>query len=231
MSSRNLPHHLYVHVDSAFFRGGQQRFEPAVWFAIRSAPDEAWGCHVMLECGAVYRSLPPHALAFSTTPQLDWTLKQAQVWDCYGTEFDVIRYEYLAGLAARVNAAQGAGFPVRPDRQIDQLPEGVHGEQTVHDGHIGFIDLAGFKQRAQSPLHVRATGHQHQTAGGHVQPVYHQGIGVQRLHPCAQAVLLIGATARHGQEAGRFVQNQQAVVGKDDVHTAGRRGRFQGLPR
>ena len=137
----------------------------------------------------------------------------------------------LAGLAARIHAAQGAGFPVRPNRQIDQLPEGVHGEQAVHDCHIGLIDLAGFKQRAQSPLHVRTTRHQHQAAGGHVQPVDHQGIRVQRLHPRAQAVLLIGATARHGQEAGRFVQDQQAVVGKDDVHTADRRGRFQGLPR
>ena len=106
MSSRNLPHHLYVHVNSSFFRGGTQRFEPAVWFAIRSAPDEAWGCHVMLECGAVYRGLPPHALAFSATPQLDWTLKEAQVWDCYGTEFDVIRYEYLAGLDARYDGTE-----------------------------------------------------------------------------------------------------------------------------
>ena len=52
MSSRNLPHHLYVYVDSAFFRGGEQRFEPAVWFAIRSEEDRAWGCHVMPEQGA-----------------------------------------------------------------------------------------------------------------------------------------------------------------------------------
>lgn len=59
----------------------------------------------------------------------------------------------------------------------------------------------------------------------------YQGIRVQRLHPRAQAVLLIGATARHGQEAGRFVQYQQAGVGKDDVYAADRRGRFQGLPR
>ena len=101
MSSRNLPHHLYVHVDSSFIRGGEQRFEPAVWFAIRSAPDEAWGCHVMLESGAVYRGLPPHALAFSAAPQLEWTLKQAQVWDCYSTRFDVIRYQYLVDLEAR----------------------------------------------------------------------------------------------------------------------------------
>ena len=106
MSSRNLPHHLYVYVDSAFIRGGRHRFEPAIWFAIRSEPDRAWGCHVMLECGAVYRSLPPHALAFSAIPEFDWTLKQAQVWDCYGTEFDVIRYEYLANLDARYDGTE-----------------------------------------------------------------------------------------------------------------------------
>jgi hypothetical protein len=40
---------------------------------------------------------------------------------------------------------------------------------------------------------------------------------VQRLHPRAQAILLVGSTARHGQKAGRFVQDQQAGVGKDDV--------------
>ena len=106
MSSRNLPHHLYVYVDSGFFRGGKQRFEPAVWFAIRAEPDRAWGCHVMLECGAVYRSLPPHALAFSATPRLDWTLKQSQAWDCYGTQFDTICYTYLSGLNARYDGTE-----------------------------------------------------------------------------------------------------------------------------
>ena len=101
MSSRNLPHHLYVWVDSAFIRTGELRYEPAVWFAIRSEPNRAWGCHVMLECGAVYRNLPPHALAFSACPEPDWSLQQAQVWDCYGTQFDVIRYDYLTDLEAR----------------------------------------------------------------------------------------------------------------------------------
>lgn len=101
MSSRNLPHHLYVWVDSSFIRKDGKGFEPAVWFAIRSTPNRAWGCHVVLECGAVYRNLPPMALAWSATPEPAWTLQQAQVWDCYGTEFDVIRYDYLADLEAR----------------------------------------------------------------------------------------------------------------------------------
>ena len=65
MSSRNLPHHLYVWVDSAFIRKGGKGFEPAVWFALRSEPNRAWGCTVMTEEGAVYRNLPPHSLSFS----------------------------------------------------------------------------------------------------------------------------------------------------------------------
>lgn len=100
VSSRNLPHHLYIHVDSAYIRKDGHGFEPAVWFALRSEPNRAWGCHVMLECGAVYRNVPPHAIAFSATPEPHWALTQAQVWDCYGTEFDVIRYDYLADLTA-----------------------------------------------------------------------------------------------------------------------------------
>lgn len=53
----------------------------------------------MLECGAIYRGLPPHALAFSEAPD-DWTLEQAQLWDCYGREFSLLRYNYLEALDA-----------------------------------------------------------------------------------------------------------------------------------
>ena len=128
MSSRNLPHHLYVHVDSAFIRRDGKGFEPAVWFALRSEPDRAWGCHIMLECGAVYRNVPPHALAFSACPAQHWTLQDAQVWDCYGTEFDVIRYEYLVNLEARYDGSDNRatclftacphsdGFSASPDQ-------------------------------------------------------------------------------------------------------------------
>jgi len=101
VSSRNPPHHLYVWVDSSFIRKDGYGFEKAVWFALRSEPNRAWGCTVLTEEGAVYRNLPPHALSFSKDPEPDWTLQQAQVWDCYGTEFDVIKYVYLADLEAR----------------------------------------------------------------------------------------------------------------------------------
>ena len=98
--SASLPHHQYVWVDQSFIREGGSGWEPAVWFGLHSHPGRAWACHVMLECGAVYRGLPPHALAFDDKPD-DWTLPQAQMWDCYGTQFSLLRYRFLIGLQAR----------------------------------------------------------------------------------------------------------------------------------
>ena len=98
--SASLPHHQYVWVDQSFIREGGSGWEQAVWFGLHSHPGRAWGCHVMLECGAVYRGLPPHALAVDDKPD-DWTLPQAQMWDCYGTQFSLLRYRVLIGLQAR----------------------------------------------------------------------------------------------------------------------------------
>jgi len=100
-ASASLPFHQYVWVDRAFIRKDETGFEPAVWFGLHSHPGRAWGCTVMLECGAVYRNLPPHALAFSKTPQCPWTLSEALRWDCYGWQFALHRYAYLVGLQAR----------------------------------------------------------------------------------------------------------------------------------
>jgi len=102
-ASGSLPAHQYVWIERRFVRPGDDvtGFEPAVWFGLHSHPGRAWGCHVMLECGAVYRGLPPHALAFSDAPA-PWTIEQAQRWDCYGRQFALLQYEYLAGLEVRL---------------------------------------------------------------------------------------------------------------------------------
>jgi hypothetical protein len=55
----------------------------------------------MLESGAIYRSLPPHALAFDDgmgVDEVDWPLVNAQTWDCYGAQFSTLEYDYLATL-------------------------------------------------------------------------------------------------------------------------------------
>ena len=95
-----LPRHLYVYVDTTFTHRVIQgpRYQPAVWFGLTSTPGRMWGCTIMFETGAVYRSLPPHALAFSMHPEESWTVTDAQTWDCYGTDFSALEYPYLAGL-------------------------------------------------------------------------------------------------------------------------------------
>jgi hypothetical protein len=96
--SGNIPNHIYCWVDSSFVRKETKphTFEPCIWFAIHSKPGHAWGCHIMLECGAVYRGIPPHALAFKTDGlEKNWSLHDSQIWDCYGDQFSVISYNYL----------------------------------------------------------------------------------------------------------------------------------------
>jgi hypothetical protein len=99
MFTKNLPKHLYTNVDTAFTHEKPQGFMPAIWFAITSTPGRAWGCHVLLENGAIYRNLPLHALHFNPEAFLDlWHLHQAQRWNCYGWKFTTIEYTYLQGL-------------------------------------------------------------------------------------------------------------------------------------
>ena len=101
-----LPQHQYVSVDSQFCARGPRRWLSAVWFGLVSYPGRAWGCHVMLECGAFYRGLPPHAISFSADPACtDWTLPQAQIWDCYG-DFSLLIYDYLDGLRVKTKAGE-----------------------------------------------------------------------------------------------------------------------------
>lgn len=104
--SAPLPRHLYVTVDSRFITTDEkQTWMKAVWFGITSTPSRMWGCNVMLECGAVYRGIPPHAIGFYderskfADMHRDWSASQAQRWDCYGHQFSMLEYTYLRGLS------------------------------------------------------------------------------------------------------------------------------------
>lgn len=97
-----LPRHQYVWVDSSFTHRQSLGYLPAVWYGLVSYPSRVWGCTVMLECGAIYRNVPPHALAFSAEPrEQNWSESYAQTWDCYGTGFSTLEYRYLAGLRCK----------------------------------------------------------------------------------------------------------------------------------
>ena len=83
----------------------------------------------MLEAGAVYRALPPHAIAFRLDP-VPWTVQQSQTWDCYGPGFTTLEYPYLASLDCMARAGDedvageylftaapvGDGFSAYPDQ-------------------------------------------------------------------------------------------------------------------
>ena len=156
MSSRNLPHHLYVWVDSSHIRKDGKGFEPAVWFALRSEPNRAWGCHVVLECGAVYRNVPPHALAFSKEPDYHWPINKAQVWDCYGRDFTVIKYDYLADLQAQYDytddkahylftaCPEGDGFSAAPEQSKEFMFMRTTGDRLL----IRPTNMLLFKERS-----------------------------------------------------------------------------------
>ena len=101
--SGQLPHHQYCLVDARFISSGTG-FIPCVWFGLVSIPGRMWGCTIMLECGAVYRAVPPHALAFDPEPESSWRCNESQRWDCYGTQFSTIEYTYLRGMEVDVKA-------------------------------------------------------------------------------------------------------------------------------
>ena len=62
----DLPYHIYGYVDKQFLTNFHETgTEPAVWFGLLTPANRALGLTVMLECGAVYRGLPPHAWMFS----------------------------------------------------------------------------------------------------------------------------------------------------------------------
>lgn len=93
------PFHLYCYANSSFFRkdASEDKLEPVIWFGLVSIPGRAWGCTVLTEEGAIYRNLPPHAIAFTADAEA-WSLEQAQHWNCYGREFSTIEYRTLGEL-------------------------------------------------------------------------------------------------------------------------------------
>ena len=102
-----LPKHQYVFVNTHFTHRQPVGFVPAVWFGLTSHPGRMWGCNVMFENGAIYRNIPLHALAHRADPDLYWTEKQSQRWNCYGYGWSATEYTYLKGYKCNVRCAPG----------------------------------------------------------------------------------------------------------------------------
>jgi hypothetical protein len=100
-----LPAHQYVWIDADAI--GKHEPLRAVWFGLTSWPGRAFGCHVLLECGAVYRNVPLHQLA-AVKDAPPWEPWQAATWDAYGWQFTTLEYPYLSSMNARVRLQDGA---------------------------------------------------------------------------------------------------------------------------
>jgi hypothetical protein len=122
-----LPHHIQVWVRRRFIedplrfidetmKPGEPQMTRAVWFGLVSQPARAWGCTVLLESGAIYRNLPPHAIAFRDDAS-DILLKHCQHWDCYGYGWSATCYPFLDGQTVLVKDRAIPGtylFSVQP---------------------------------------------------------------------------------------------------------------------
>ena len=100
----DLPRHRYVHViASAVLRGGsQEETVPCVWWGMSATPGRMFGCHILLESGALVVDVPLHALRHQPDATQRWLPEQAQRWDCYGWSVEAHEPRYLSDLRCRV---------------------------------------------------------------------------------------------------------------------------------
>lgn len=99
-----LPHQ-YAFVDTQFTHRDPHGFVPVVWLAVHSVPGRMFGATLLFESGALYRDVPLHALAHVDDPAPVWRPQDAQTWNSYGEQVQVVRLPYLDGLrcAARIS--------------------------------------------------------------------------------------------------------------------------------
>jgi hypothetical protein len=104
----DLSHHLYVNVAPGVVSDKKER---GAMFAMQPNVGAIFGAHLLLECGALYRNVPVNALTLDLPglcePSVPHLPSDAQVWDCYSTEYRVIEYTYLRGLATRLKGNGG----------------------------------------------------------------------------------------------------------------------------
>lgn len=105
----DLPYHVYGYIDRTFLSNAERTgWEPAVWYGCLLPANRALGLCVLLECGALYRGLPPHAWAFRTDAPA-WTVTEAQAWDNFGGDAQMIEYQYLRELPVQILRTQARG--------------------------------------------------------------------------------------------------------------------------
>ena len=94
-----LPTHRYIWVDSKYTHEEPYGLVEAMWVGLTAIPGRAWGINVILrDGGALYRNIPPDAVAFTPNPEADWIISEAQLWDCYSYHFSILQNPILRGM-------------------------------------------------------------------------------------------------------------------------------------
>jgi hypothetical protein len=130
----------------------------------------------MLEVGSIYRSLPPTAIAFDPNPDPEWSLQQAQSWDCYGVGFSALEYPYLSGLRCAAKCAgedfqgsylftvapMGDGFSAYPEQAKEfSFVELENGRLTIQPTNHLLFEERSFTKHDGWPILKRQTETHH----------------------------------------------------------------------
>ena len=143
MIAVELPRHLYGYVRRSFLSNNERTgFEPAVWFALTCPKNRAFGLTVLLQCGALYRELPPHAFSFTQTAA-PCTIQSAQAYDCFGGDAQAIAYDYLRDVPVTLKTGETGEYVVSVEFFNNGFSDYPAESKTLHglrldDGRLTF---------------------------------------------------------------------------------------------
>ena len=99
----SIPLLQYIWVDTRFTHEEPIGFQEAEWVQTVAIPDRAWGLNVVFRKGGMmYRNIPPHAIAFDINPEMGWDMRHAQLWNCYGSQYEHMICDHLGDSQVRV---------------------------------------------------------------------------------------------------------------------------------
>lgn len=103
-----LQTHRYIWVDSQYTHEEPCGLVEAMWVGLTSIPGRVWGINVILrDGGALYRNIPPHAVSFTADSGQEWSISDAQLWDCYSYDFTVLQNPIMRGMEVSVKLGSG----------------------------------------------------------------------------------------------------------------------------
>lgn len=180
----DLPRQRYVHViESAVHRGGSMdKTLPCVWWGMSATPGRMFGCHILLESGAIVVDLPLHCLRHKPEATQLWSAESAQRWDAYGWSLEAHEPAYMSGLECRVLTEDHKQVSHFGDLwfMLDHVSDGYSMEPAQHKHHwVVALDDGVFTCVPQDMVLVTETSF---TRTGDIPPILRQS----RVWSCEQ---------------------------------------------